>query len=281
MQDGVDVHLPSRYASDLIYIQDAALGRPDGLVVPGPFALESPVLEGDYFGAKAALSWRPADGAHGYRVMVSPDPSFESSAADLLVAGTGCSLTDSSPSQTYYWRVEAIGYGGKRFNEGGTATFLTPDTKPLKGIQFLSDCSWIRAQAGAENEVKRDRNYYDKAIEVGGREYPKGLWTHSFNDATPADIVFDLSSGVWRWFSSEAGVDSAASGTVQFQVLLDDRLAAESPVMRAGQAHAFHVDLKGAARLTLRVLNGGDGYTCDHAAWAMARFVAEGASDPF
>jgi hypothetical protein len=32
--------------------------------------------------------------------------------------------------------------------------------------------------------------------------------------------------------------------------------------------------------LTLRVLNGGDGYACDHAAWGFARLVATGAADP-
>lgn len=32
--------------------------------------------------------------------------------------------------------------------------------------------------------------------------------------------------------------------------------------------------------VTLRVLNGGDGYTRDHAAWDLARFLQAGAADP-
>ena len=34
-----------------------------------------------------------------------------------------------------------------------------------------------------------------------------------------------------------------------------------------------------AKEITLRVLNGGDGYLCDHAAWAGARFLEAGAKD--
>jgi hypothetical protein len=30
----------------------------------------------------------------------------------------------------------------------------------------------------------------------------------------------------------------------------------------------------------LRVGNGGDGYSCDHAAWGLARFIDSGAKDP-
>lgn len=44
--------------------------------------------------------------------------------------------------------------------------------------------------------------------------------------------------------------------------------------------HRLHVDVSGAKRVTLRVLNGGDGFTCDHAAWGFARFISVGAEDP-
>jgi hypothetical protein len=39
------------------------------------------------------------------------------------------------------------------------------------------------------------------------------------------------------------------------------------------------VDVTRAKEVVLRVLNGGDGYACDHAAWGLARFVNIGASD--
>ena len=81
-------------------------------------------------------------------------------------------------------------------------------------------------------------------------------------------------------FIADAGVeDSAGSGSVQFQVLVDGAVRAESPVKTHGSAHHFDVDVSGAKEITLRVLNGGDGYQCDHAAWAGARFLEAGAKD--
>jgi hypothetical protein len=74
--------------------------------------------------------------------------------------------------------------------------------------------------------------------------------------------------------------DSSGGGTIQFQVLIDRQVKAETGVMRSGESHHFDVNVSGAKELTLRVLNGGDGYACDHAAWGCARFIDRGASDP-
>ncbi len=43
--------------------------------------------------------------------------------------------------------------------------------------------------------------------------------------------------------------------------------------MRPGQMHQFRVDVAGGKEVILRVLNRGDGDTCDHAAWGLARFL--------
>lgn len=61
MEDGVEVCLPSRYSSDLVYVRDAASDRPEGFAVPGLFTLESPNLQSEYFGANADLSWSFAE----------------------------------------------------------------------------------------------------------------------------------------------------------------------------------------------------------------------------
>jgi hypothetical protein len=50
--------------------------------------------------------------------------------------------------------------------------------------------------------------------------------------------------------------------------------------MRADASYHFDLDISGAKQITLRVLNGGDGYACDHAAWGCARFIDRGNSDP-
>jgi hypothetical protein len=146
---------------------------------------------------------------------------------------------------------------------------------------FLSELPWVKANAGAENPVRRDVNYYGKPIAINDGVYPKGLWTHAYPDATPADIVYDVAGKKFELFKADVGLDDASGGgSVQFQVLLDGVPRAESPVLRPRQIHRFRVDIRGAQQITLRVLNGGDGYTCDHAAWGAARFVEPGVHDP-
>jgi hypothetical protein len=69
--------------------------------------------------------------------------------------------------------------------------------------------------------------------------------------------------------------------TVQFQVLVDGQKRAESPLLLPKKVHELVVDLGGAKEVTLRVLNGGDGYSYDHAVWGLARFLKAGTKDPF
>jgi alpha-galactosidase len=155
----------------------------------------------------------------------------------------------------------------------------TPALVVPPGVTFMSDMPWVSSTAGAGNQVHRDTSYYGRAIAIGGRTYPKGVWTHAFEDATPADVVLDIAGRGLVTFAAEVGVDDAArGGSVQFQVLADGELRAQSPVMRPGARHEFHVDVAGARQVTLRVLNGGDGYTCDHAAWGLAQFLEAGAT---
>ena len=158
---------------------------------------------------------------------------------------------------------------------------ITPKTRDLSTVVFVSDLPWVRATAGAGNPVRRDTNYYGQPIRVGARICPKGVWTHAFDDATPADVVVDISQLGVAVFAADAGVEnSAGSGTVQFQVFADGALRAESAVLKQGQVHHFRVNVAGARQVTLRVLNGSDGYNCDHAAWGLARFIKTGSADP-
>lgn len=77
------------------------------------------------------------------------------------------------------------------------------------------------------------------------------------------------------------GPEDSCGGTVRFQVIADGKTAAESRVLRGGEALDLRADVTGAREVTLRVGNGGDGNGCDHAAWGLARFLAPGAADPF
>ena len=281
MDQGLAVCLPQPYTSELIFFQDEALGKPRGLEAPGEFRLTSPEIKASPFSVSATLRWGRSSGATSYRVIVSDRADFGHVVAQAVAAGQCTTLDNLPPDRQLHWRVEAISWGGRRANSGATGILLTPRLAPLAGIVFLSDMPWTKATAGADNPVRCDKNYYGKQISIAGKAYPKGLWTHAFPDAAPADTVFDLSGRRLAALRADAGLDDASGGgSVQFQVLVDGRLKSQSPVLRPRQVHRFHVDLAGAKQLTLRVLNGGDGYACDHAAWGFARLVAPDAADP-
>ena len=53
-------------------------------------------------------------------------------------------------------------------------------------------CQPVAATVGADNPLRKDHNLYNKPIAIAGKVYAKGLWTHSFNDARPADVVYDI-----------------------------------------------------------------------------------------
>ena len=281
MDRGLAISLPRPYTSDLIFVQDEALGKPRELESPGEFRLKPAEVKAGPFSVSATLHWEPSTSANSYRVTVSDREDFGDVLAQSVSATPCVTLDDLPPDRQLHWRVEAIGWGGRRAHLGPAGVLLAPRLVPLAGITFLSDMPWTSATAGADNPVHRDKNYYGKPICIAGKTYAKGLWTHAFPDATAADAVFDVSGTQSAAFRADVGLeDAAAGGSVQFQVLVDGRVTAESPVLRSRQVHHLQVDLKGARQITLRVLNGGDGYTCDHAAWGFARLVAPDATDP-
>ncbi len=148
-----------------------------------------------------------------------------------------------------------------------------------KGVTYASDLKWTRACAGSET-VLLDQNYKRQPLSIGGQKIPKGIWTHSFQDGSPADTVFDIQGRNFLAFRALVGLDElGVSGSVQFQVWVDGNLKAETTVLRSGQSWMLHVDLTGGKEITLRVLNGGDGYCCDHAVWGLARFLQAGSTD--
>ena len=283
MEKGLTIKLLQPYTSDIIYLQDAALGKPEGLDAPGAFHLTAAATSrNDPFALYGKFSWEPSVGAKSYRVVVSESPDLANPIASSTVTSPSTTATlEVPPQKSLYWKVEAAGWGGRQWSTGDAGMLATPSLKKVAGVTFVSDMPWAKSTAGAGNTVHRDSNYYGKRPSIGSKPYPKAVWTHAFPDATPADVVMDISGEKFATFSAEVGVDtSAQGGSVQFQVLVDGQLKAESDVLRQGAVHPFHVDVAGAKQVTLRVLNGGDGYSCDHAVWGYARFVDAGVQDP-
>jgi len=280
MDEGLRIRLPSRFTSDLIFIQEAARHGVPTLAAPGEFSLNAAETDSSLFRTSARLSWQPSADATKYWLVVAKDAAFRERVVERFAHVPSATIPSLPPATDLYWKVESIGPGARRENRGGATPFRTPPARAAKGIAFVSDLKWVRATAGAENPVRRDRNYYDKPIAINGREYEKGVWTHAFPDTTPADIVVRLDECAFGMFAADVGVDDAAGGgSLLFQVWLDGRLAAESPVMGPRGVHPMRVTIDGAKELTLRVLNADGNYACDHAVWGYARCVERGAVD--
>lgn len=112
------------------------------------------------------------------------------------------------------------------------------------------------------------RSIRDQPIQTGGVVYPHGIGTRSISE-----FVIDL-HGNGKTFSSMVGFDDAVRdgvGSVTFEVWADDRLVAESGLMRAKDPpRALSVDLRGVRVLTLLVDDGGDTSNDDEVVWAGA-----------
>jgi alpha-galactosidase len=282
MSTGLTATLRRRYESDLICLQLAGAAKPKHFAAPGEFRLGQATPQSDPFSVSVHFTWQGSRNARSYRVTVSDSPDFGRVLAEQTTFKLDAALEGLPAATPLFWSVTASSPGGKRSARGSPGAFNTPRLRSLPGVVFVSDLPWARATAGANNTVHRDTNYYGKPITIAHRAYPKGIWTHAFADATPADLVVDVQGRGFAAFVAEVGVeDAAGGGSVQFQVLADGVLKAQSAVLRPGLAERLRVPIAGVSQVTLRVLNGGDGYTCDHAAWGLARFLKEGAEDPF
>ncbi|NQT15594.1 MAG: alpha-galactosidase, partial [Planctomycetes bacterium] len=224
MEAGVVIELPAAYTSDLIFLQDASLGKPEASHPPGEFRLTAEKVTSDPFFASAELRWQPSMHARRYRVLLSHEKDFDPLLAVKTVVIPSLTLTALPAARELFWKVEAISPGGRRFNADGPRAFTSSALKKLVGVTFASDMKWVKATmgAGANRPVHRDETYYKKPITITGKIYQKGIWTHSFNDERPADVVLDVSGRNFRMFKAEVGLDDASGGgSVQFQVLVD------------------------------------------------------------
>ena len=280
MQQGLHAQLPQRFSSDILFIQEASLGKPGGLDAPAAFGLKPVKTTSLLFTTSAELRWEASLNARRYRVTVGETPELDQAIAHEVTPLTSVVLPSLPPGRKLFWKVEAIAPGGLTAHRGPAGTFTTPDLL-ARGVTFASDMQWVRASAGAGNPIRRDKNLNGGPLKFNGKLVAKGLWTHSFNEPAPADIAFDIRGRNFALFKARVGLeDLGEKGSVQFQVLVDGQKKAESPVMLPKKMHDLVVDVRGAMEITLRVLNGGDGYSYDHAVWGFARFLEADTRDP-
>ena len=129
------------------------------------------------------------------------------------------------------------------------------------------DLSDIRQEFGKGAAGKTVDNH---PLTLAGVVYPHGIGTHA-----ESVLVVNLNQSVTH-FMSLVGVDdeTAGKGSAAFLVLVDGKVAAQTPVLHGGDApRLLSVDLTGAKQMILKVSTGGDGNLFDHADWAGAMFT--------
>ena len=125
-------------------------------------------------------------------------------------------------------------------------------------------CGWEKPRA--------KKSVSGHPLTVKGKVFERGVGTHS-------ESWFSLETGGGALsFEALAGVDdeeaARGKGSVVFRVYADQKVVADSGVIKAGQpAKAIKADLTGAKMVILQVSDAGDGDSYDHADWCDAHFV--------
>ena len=105
-------------------------------------------------------------------------------------------------------------------------------------------------------------------ITIAGKTFVTGVGTHAHSELT-----VNLHGGA-KQFSATVGVDDETEkkGSVRFLIYVDNALAADSGVLKGGDAaKPIAADLTGHKTLRLVVDDAGDGIDYDHADWAEAK----------
>src|SRR5579872_1918084 len=113
-------------------------------------------------------------------------------------------------------------------------------------------------------QPQRNRSVDGHALMVHGQRFAHGIGTHAISHF---EIALD---GKASMFNSQCGVDDEATprGSVSFEVWVDGKRRAATPVIHKGQGPAaLSVSLQGARHISLVVTDGGDGIDNDHADW--------------
>ncbi len=116
----------------------------------------------------------------------------------------------------------------------------------------------------------------DKPLTINGQVFEHGVGTHAVSrltiDLKGAALVFRAQVGL----DDEDALGRERQGSVAFRVYVDKKKVYDSGVMKLGEGpKAVDVDLKGAKRLDLEVMDGGDTINYDHADWADAYLVLD------
>jgi len=138
--------------------------------------------------------------------------------------------------------------------------------QPPAGAIWLDSLDLSKVNQGW-GEPRAGRSCDNRPLKLKGVTYPHGLGTHASSEVT---IALD---GCATRFAAMVGVDDEVGekGAVSFEVWLDGKRVAETPVLKGGaEPKMISADLVGGKQMTLVVEDGNDGINYDHADWAGA-----------
>ena len=148
---------------------------------------------------------------------------------------------------------------------------IDPPIAVPAGAKYLDEMDLADATCGAGRTPRPRYTVEGGPLSLAGRTFARGLGVHA-----PFEFKFFANGAVTR-FTANVGVDDDMKdrprASVRFFVLADDRIVADSGVLRAGARAALDADLAGAKWVTLKATDADDGFVCDHADWADAAFV--------
>ncbi len=136
----------------------------------------------------------------------------------------------------------------------------------------------LREMTTGWSVAKADHEIAGGPLTIHGKRFAHGVGTHA---TSKFRVALD---GNARRFTAEVGVDDSAGnqGSVEFIVSGDGKTLWDSGVLKGGEAaKSVNVNLAGVKTLVLRVTDGGDGESNDHADWADAGIeMKDGAPPP-
>jgi HEAT repeat protein len=150
---------------------------------------------------------------------------------------------------------------------------------------FLDTLTPVRAVSGNDGGKGRtqiNRNCIGQPLKLKGVTYERGVGEHA-----PAELIYEIKPA-YRRFVCVVGLDDQVAryhdlrGSIVVKVFADDKLLAQTPVLRGGGASA-DVDAAlpaGAKALRLVVGDAGDGTDFDDADFVNAGFIGTDGSAP-
>lgn len=134
---------------------------------------------------------------------------------------------------------------------------------PLREPVRLCERGTVAASQGW-GVPQRHRSVTGARLSIAGFIFRHGVGAHA-----PSQLTYDLGGG-FRTFEAGFGVDDTANvgQHVQVRVWADDEIRFDSGLVQAGGfPRRVHIPVEGVDRLTLEVLDGGDGRNRDHLNW--------------